>query len=304
MTAMTSNARVLQDFLEHLSLEKDRSEHTVRAYERDLSGLMKFLEQEPDMRWANVELNDLRAWLGSLADAGKSRATLARRVSSVRTFFRWAKRTGVVAHDPSIRLSAPKRSERLPGVLQQQQAQALLTTPDGQTPPDDPSQVRNHAILELLYATGMRVGELVSLNTPDVDFGNRLVRVVGKGRKERMVPFGVPAQRALEAWLAVRDQLVKPTSGEALFLGARGGRIDQRIVREMVARAVAQVPGAAITGPHGLRHSAATHLVEGGADLRTVQEYLGHASLATTQIYTHVSAERLRSSFNQAHPRA
>lgn len=292
-------------FLDHLTLEKNRSAHTVRAYEQDLTALLGYLENEPDLELADVTLDDLRGWLAHEGSQGKSRATLARRVSSVRTFFRWAKRVGVMDADPSLRLASPKRAKTLPGVLQTQQAQQLI---DGSatTGESDPVQIRDHAILEVLYATGMRVGELVGLDITDVDFGSRLIRVLGKGNKERMVPFGVPAQRALEHWLGPdgREQVANARSGQALWLGARGGRLDQRIVREQVHKALAGLGNSSVNGPHGLRHSAATHLVEGGADLRTVQEFLGHASLATTQIYTHVSAERLRASFNQAHPRA
>jgi integrase/recombinase XerC len=168
-----------------------------------------------------------------------------------------------------------------------------------------PGGIRDRAVLELLYASAVRVGELVGLDLDDVDRGRRVVRVLGKGRKERTVPIGLPAARALDAWLADgRPRLVRPLSGPALFLGERGGRLDQRAVRRLVHRMVREVPGAPDLGPHGLRHTAATHLLEGGADLRSVQELLGHATLATTQIYTHVSVERLKATYEQAHPRA
>ena len=335
MTGMSTNAQVLQDFLEHLSLERNRSPHTVRAYEQDLTSLLGHLQREPGMTWGRVELNDLRSWLAEQSSSGAAKSTLARRVSSVRTFFRWAKRTGVVERDPALRLEAPKRAQTLPGVLRVDQAVQVVqavpaTCGDSAASPSAASAsalvgtaraslgsdvaqavsqavaLRDAVILELLYATGMRVGELVALNGADVDQHNRLVRVLGKGNKERMVPFGVPAQKALSAWMAptARGLIATGKSGDALLLGVRGGRLDQRTARDVVKRAVAQVEGASISGPHGLRHSAATHLLEGGADIRTVQEYLGHASLATTQIYTHVSAERLRAALNQAHPRA
>lgn len=312
---MPSNAAVIQDFLEHLQLEKGRSEHTIRAYEQDLNSLLTYLEREPDVTWPAVSLNDLRSWLAKLSDAGSARTTLARRVASVRTFFRWAKRTGLVTTDPSLRLTAPRRARTLPSVLQADQAAAVMDAftpaPAVQKHPEpskqlSPMALRNHAMLEVLYATGMRVGELIAIDIPDVDLDARLIRVMGKGRKERMVPFGLPAATALASYLGEhgRTTLVNDKSGDALFLGARGGRVDPRIVREVVQSATAMTEGAPRVGPHGLRHTAATHLVEGGADLRTVQEYLGHASLATTQIYTHVSADRLRQSFTQAHPRA
>ncbi|MGA9746105.1 MAG: tyrosine-type recombinase/integrase, partial [Nocardioides sp.] len=179
-------------------------------------------------------------------------------------------------------------------------ATAALSADDG-----SPVGLRDVAVLELLYATGIRVGELVGLDVDDVDHERRVVRVLGKGRKERSVPYGAPAERALGRWLATgRTALVRSDSGPALFLGSRGGRLDQRAVRTMVHARLADVPGAPDLGPHGLRHTAATHLLEGGADLRSVQELLGHASLATTQIYTHVTTDRLRAAFQQAHPRA
>ncbi|MEU4455483.1 tyrosine-type recombinase/integrase, partial [Nocardioides sp. NPDC023903] len=179
-------------------------------------------------------------------------------------------------------------------------AAAITAAEDG-----TPVGMRDIAVLEMLYATGARVGELVGLDLDDVDYERRIIRVLGKGRKERMVPFGGPAVRALDRWVVRgRPQLVNESSGPALFLGARGGRLDQRAVRTLVHRRLADVPGAPDLGPHGLRHSTATHLLEGGADLRSVQELLGHASLATTQIYTHVSSDRLRKAYRQAHPRA
>lgn len=340
----STNDEVIEQFLRHLRLEKDRSDHTVRAYATDLRSLQSYLEREPDVRWRDMSLNDLRGWLASMSSHGVSRATLNRRVASARSFCRWAKRRGVLDTDPSLRLAAPRRTATLPTVLRQDQAEAIVggdaTSTAGADGTVDATsgassnaasgaarrpgpahaeasadetghaqesksavELRDHALLEILYATGMRVGELVSLNRTDVDEGNRLIRVMGKGRKERMVPYGVPAQRALTQWLRHgRPALATGRSGDALWLGARGGRLDQRVVRSVVHEA-AQAHGTDIA-PHGLRHSAATHLVEGGADIRTVQEYLGHASLATTQIYTHVSAERLRRSFEQAHPRA
>lgn len=333
----SSNDRVIDDFGRHLRLEKDRSEHTIRAYTRDLVNLQSYIEREPDISWDDMTLNDLRGWLAAMSAEGASRATISRRVASARTFCRWAKRRGVITSDPTLRLTAPRRHATLPSVLREDQAEKLLTDAQGagtdtadrtsdvdarakhHAPADANAapgaqdarlaagvQLRDRALLEVLYATGMRVGELVALDLRDIDETNRLIRVMGKGRKERMVPFGVPAQQALRDWLSSqgRSVLANERSGDALWLGARGGRLDQRVVRSVVHTAAQRVGDGVDVSPHGLRHSAATHLVEGGADLRTVQEFLGHASLATTQIYTHVSAERLRSSFQQAHPRA
>jgi integrase/recombinase XerC len=233
---------------------------------------------------------------------------MARRATAVRVFTAWAQRTGRLAKDPGALLGRPKPHRTLPAALRADEAASLLEVAAEHADDGTPLGLRDAAVLELLYATGIRVGELCGLDVDDLDGERRVVRVLGKGRKERVVPYGVPAARALQRWLTHgRPVLVARTgrqAGGALFLGARGARIDQRAVRTLVHARLAEVPGAPDLGPHGLRHSAATHLLEGGADLRTVQELLGHASLATTQIYTHVSTERLRTAYRQAHPRA
>ena len=230
---------------------------------------------------------------------------MARRSTAVRVFTAWALRSGRAHADAGAQLGSPKAHKPLPSALDVPQARALLEAAAIQADDGSPVGVRDVAILELLYATGARVGELCGLDLDDVDRSRRVVRVFGKGRKERTVPYGLPADRAVDRWLTdARPALFVPGSGPALFLGARGMRIDQRAVRTMVHRRLEDVPGAPDLGPHGLRHTAATHLLEGGADLRTVQEMLGHASLATTQIYTHVTTERLRSAYQLAHPRA
>ena len=252
-----------------------------------------------------MSLRSLRDWLGALAAAGVARSTLSRRSAAARTFFRWALRTGRIDSDPSLRLAAPKKHRVLPDVLTRANAEALLNVAAVSSDDESPLGVRDAALLELLYATGIRVGELTGLDIDDVDFGACVVRVVGKGDKERTVPFGIPARDALRRWLdRGRPLLATASSGPALFLGVRGRRVDPRQVRTVVHGLLEEVPDAPDLGPHGLRHSAATHLVEGGADLRMVQELLGHSSLATTQLYTHVSIERLRASYAQAHPRA
>ncbi len=293
-------------FARHLRSEKGRSEHTVRAYLGDVDAFLGYVGLADGGRaLAEVTLGDLRGWLGALAAGGAARATLARRAAAVRTFFRWAARTGLVPADPSLRLTAPKRHRSLPPVLAQRDVTALLDVAAVAADDDDPIHLRNRAILELLYATGIRVGELVSLDVDDVDLAANVVRVFGKGAKERTVPFGGPARQSLLVWLdRGRPGLVSAGSGAALFLGRRGGRVDPRQVRALVHEMMGHVPDAPDVGPHGLRHSAATHLLEGGADVRMVQELLGHASLATTQIYTHVSIDRLKRSYTQAHPRA
>lgn len=292
------------DFAEHLRQERGRSEHTVRAYLGDLDHLEDFLAGR-GIDLLEVRLPDLRAWLGAQSAEGVARSTLARRAASVRTFCRWATRSGRMAEDPSLRLASPKRVSSLPEVLAARDASELLEIAAVASDDEDPVHIRDRAILELLYATGIRVGELTGLDLDDVDDARQVIRVIGKGDKERTVPFGAPAREALEQWRRIgRPQLVTESSGPALFLGRRGRRVDQRQVRTAVHALLEHVKDAPDVGPHGLRHSAATHLLEGGADLRVVQELLGHASLATTQIYTHVSIERLKDSYRQAHPRA
>ncbi|MGG5258552.1 tyrosine recombinase XerC [Phycicoccus avicenniae] len=296
---------VLPAFERHLRSERGRSEHTVRAYTSDVGAFLDDLDAtgDPDLR--AVTLADLRGWLGRVARGGAARSTLARTSASLRTFFRWCERTGRVEHDPSLRLAAPRRQRTLPPVLAQRSAASLLDVAAVAADDDDPVHLRDRAALELLYGTGIRVGELTGLDVDDVDLDQQVLRVVGKGDKERRVPFGKPARDAVTSWLdGGRPRLVTQDSGPALLLGRRGRRVDPRQVREAVHRLLAHVPDAPDLGPHGLRHSAATHLLEGGADLRMVQELLGHASLATTQIYTHVSVDRLKRSYAQAHPRA
>ena len=305
MSASTSPAeQVRDDFAAHLHQERNRSPHTVRAYLTDLDHLTEYLATR-DTGLLDLTLQDLRGWLGAQSSAGVARSTLARRAASVRTFCRWATRTGRLPADPSLRLAAPKRHNTLPDVLAAGDAERLLDVAAVASDDEDPVHIRDRAVLELLYATGIRVGELTALDLDDIDDERRLVRVIGKGDKERTVPFGVPARDALDQWRRLgRPVLATEHSGPALFLGRRGRRVDQRQVRTAVHALLRHVADAPDLGPHGLRHSAATHLLEGGADLRVVQELLGHASLATTQIYTHVSIDRLRDSYRQAHPRA
>lgn len=300
-----SDQPVVAGYERHLRAERGRSPHTVRGYLADLHDLADHLAGVGVGSWDDVTLADLRSWLAGLDAAGASRATVARRSAAVRGFFAWAFRTGAVPRNPATRLVAPKRAKTLPDVLRQDQATALLDIAAVAADDADPVHQRDRAMLELLYASGIRVAELVGLDVDDVDRSDLVMRVIGKGDKERTVPFGRPAAAALDTWLqSGRPRLVVAGSGPALFLGARGRRVDPRVVREVVHRLLRETPGAPDLGPHGLRHSAATHLVEGGADIRLVQELLGHASLATTQVYTHVSVERLRRSFSQAHPRA
>lgn len=303
MTVARSDA--LPAFERHLRAERGRSVHTVRAYVRDVGVFLDEVGAHDEAGLRSVTLSDLRAHLGVLSRRGAARSTIARTSASLRTFFGWLERSGRLDADPSLRLSAPSRHRTLPPVLAQRSAAALLDVAAVAADDDDPIHRRDRAALELLYGTGIRVGELVGLDVDDVDLGSNVLRVVGKGDKERRVPFGLPARRAVTEWLELgRPRLATPHSGPALLLGRRGGRVDQRQVRTVVHELLRHVPDAPDLGPHGLRHSAATHLLEGGADLRMVQELLGHASLATTQLYTHVSVDRLKRSYAQAHPRA
>jgi integrase/recombinase XerC len=287
-------------FARHLAAERNRSAHTVRAYVGDVVSLLdhavRMGHQTPD----GIDLGVLRSWLARLRTTGAARTSLARRAAAARTFTAWAHRQGLLTTDPGARLASPKGHRDLPSVLRADQTAALVTAPAG----EDPVPLRDRLILELLYATGIRVGELCGLDLSDVDRNRRVVRVFGKGAKERSVPYGLPAERALDAWLRHgRPALAGPRSGKALLLGARGARLQQGVAREVVGR-YAREAGLPHTSPHDLRHGAATHLLEGGADLRSVQEMLGHAALSSTQIYTHVSIERLRGAYHQAHPRA
>lgn len=296
---------VVAEFARNLRAGRGRSAHTERAYLGDIRSLFAFADAAGAGGLETIDLALLRAWLASMTGAGLARATIARRAAAARAFCAWAARTGLIPADPAVRLVSPRRDRTLPGVLARDEASALLAVAEVAADDGDPLRLRDRAALELLYATGVRVGELVGLDVDDVDLQRRTLRVIGKGDKERVVPFGVPAGRAVIEWLQRgRPQLAVDASGGALLIGRRGRRADQRQVRAAVHALVAHVDGAADIGPHGLRHSAATHLLEGGADLRSVQELLGHATLETTQIYTHVSVERLKATYEQAHPRA
>lgn len=321
---------VLDAFADHLHLERGRSEHTVRAYRREAAGLLAHLRTVERITLPELDVTALRSWLSARAETGASASTLARSAASVRTFTTWLASTGRIPHDVGGRLRAPRRGRHLPTVLTGDQAGELLDGLDGsaredsaappreitaapraeQDPRDRAVLLRDAAVLELLYSSGLRVSELVALDRSGIDREHGTVRVRGKGDRERIVPVGLPALEALERWESEgRPVLLTAAApgaspGEALFLGVRGGRLGDRAVRTLVDRHAAEAGISRHVTPHTLRHSAATHLVEGGADLRSVQDFLGHSSLATTQIYTHVSAERLRRTVDQAHPRA
>ena len=327
-------ANALAAFERHLRSERSLSAHTVRAYLGDIGSLLEYASHQGVGAPRDLGLNELRGWLALQHESGAARTTLARRGAAARAFTAFAHRNGWLEADPGPRLGTLKTRRVLPHVLRQDEMAAMLTGLDKATRPAKPAAaatsaigagpvpkaavdagpaaateaavaLRDSAVLELLYATGIRVSELCGLEPGHLDHGRRTVRVRGKGDKERTVPVGVPALRAVTRWLDTgRPVLATEASGPALFLGVRGGRLDPRTARRIVHERLREAGASRDTGPHGLRHSAATHLLEGGADLRSVQEILGHSSPATTQIYTHVSIERLKSSYRQAHPRA
>jgi integrase/recombinase XerC len=341
----------VDEFARHLSLQRGRSAHTVRAYVADVVSLLDHAGRTGIPTPSGLTIAVLRGWLARLRSTGAARTSLARHAAVARTFTAWAYRDGRLDHDVGSALASPKAHRELPHVLRADQATALVTAPaaaagrrtpyerdpiaqvdptaapDAITPSDptrprdpiapldpigppdlvaprDPVTLRDIALLEVLYAGGIRVSELCGLDVDDVDLSRRVVRVLGKGAKERTVPIGIPAQQAIEAWLrAGRPHVAHAQSGPALLLGTQGGRLNPTTARQIVS-AWAEAAGLPHTSPHDLRHSAATHMLDGGADLRSVQELLGHSSLSSTQIYTHVSQERLRRAYDQAHPRA
>jgi integrase/recombinase XerC len=299
-------ADLRNDFERHLRSERRLSDHTVRGYLGDVESLFGHLRESGIDDVGQAELADLRSWLARQQSTGAARASVQRRSAAVRVFWAWAYQTGRLPRDVAAGLKSPKKQRRLPATVDQRAAAAMLQGAIARAEDTGgPTRVRDVAILETLYATGIRVSELCGLDLADLDADRRVLRVFGKGGKERSVPIGGPALQAVNRWLAEgRALLGGPRSGTAVFLGERGARIDPRVVRRIVHRALGLTEGAPDLGPHGLRHAMATHLLEGGADLRSVQEMLGHSSLATTQIYTHVTNERLRQAFEQAHPRA
>lgn len=292
----------IEDFGAALRTERDLAPRSVHAYLSDVAGLAEHARRLRVSSPAELDLRTLRSWLAAQSTRGRARTTLARRTSAARAFTAHLRRRGVLRDDPAAALATPRAHRRLPVVLRVDQAARVLTAAGAD---DTALALRDATVLELLYGSAVRVGELVALDMGDVDEERRTLRVLGKGRRERTVPMGVPAERALRRWLTQgRPELAGPRSGNALFLGARGGRLDQRAVRTLVHAHTRALGEDVELAPHGLRHTAATHLLEGGADLRSVQELLGHATLATTQIYTHVSVERLKRAYDQAHPRA
>lgn len=304
--------RAIDEFALHLAAERGLSEHTVRSYRSDLLSLSGYAADQGIAALAEIDLELLRDWLWVGSNAGLAKSTLARRSASVRAFTTWLARTGAAQTDAAARLRAPRPEKHLPRVLTREQIDGILDGLASLADSGDPQAIRDLAIVELLYASGLRVSELTGLDDGAIDLERLTVRVLGKGSKERVVPFGVPAARAIADYLhRGRPELVRaqshaqpPLSPSAVFLSARGSRIGPRTIYALIAGLLAELPGSGPAGPHTLRHTAATHLLDGGADLRSVQELLGHASLGTTQLYTHVSTERLKESYRTAHPRA
>ena len=298
--------KLIAAFTRHLQVERSLSTHTIRAYLGDLESLITHLETIGVSDIADLELVHLRSWLANQQVKGGARTTLSRRAVSVRLFTKWAVKNKFLAKDVAATLATPKGHRTLPEVLEIADAKLAMDSLATRAAEEEtPISLRDVAMVEVLYASGARVAELCGLDLSDIDYDRQTIRVLGKGNKERTIPLGNPAMRALNLYLKeARDTLKNAESANAVFLGVRGKRIDQRTVRTVVYNALQAIEGIERMGPHALRHSAATHLLEGGADLRTVQEILGHASLATTQIYTHVSTERLQKAFKQAHPRA
>ncbi|MHA6525359.1 tyrosine recombinase XerC [Tessaracoccus sp. G1721] len=291
----------VDDYSAHLRAERGLSHNTVRAYRADLLDLAASV----DVDLGRVTLTGLRGWLAGMADDGAASATVQRRVACARGFFAWALREGLIREDPALRLRAPKRRQALPRVPAVGAVALSLAGAEARAgQEDDPLARRDLALVEVLYSSGLRVSEVCGLLLRDVDRDRRSLTVLGKGGRQRTVPLGLPALRAIDGWLAARPRVAVEGSPATVFLGARGGALDPRVARRVVHAVTAAAGPGADVGPHGLRHAMATHLIEGGADLRSVQEMLGHASVATTQIYTHVTPERLRQAFGQAHPRA
>lgn len=294
----------LDAFIGHLEAGKGYSPNTIKAYASDLSDLLEFLhEAKVDSSYA-IQLEHLRDWLWQINQAGLAKSSLARKSAAVRAFTAWAFKHDLMATDPGLRLRSPKLAKTLPKVVSKESIRVIFETLAAKAQPGDPEAIRDLLVVELLYATGARVSELAALNLDDIDYGRSIIRVTGKGNKQRMVPYGQPAADALDLWISnARREYANEQSESALLLTSRGKRLGVRQIYATVSSILEATPTGK-AGPHSFRHSAATHLLDGGADLRAVQELLGHASLGTTQIYTHVSIDRLKAGYQNAHPRA
>jgi integrase/recombinase XerC len=290
----------VERFLGYLRTVRNLSRHSLSAYGTDLLQLADFLEGRGTTDPGAVTHLDLRAWLGAIREAGMSRATVARKLAAARSMFRWLHREGLVDEDPAAGLRSPKKERRLPRFLTREEVQRLLAAPKGDALPE----ARDRAILETLYSSGVRVSELAGLDEGDLDLRSGVARVLGKGRRERLAGLGSYAVAALRSYLAAKRKRGAPARSEALFENRAGGRLSTRGIQRVLAKRLAEAGLDPRISPHKIRHSFATHLLDAGADLRSVQELLGHRNLATTQIYTHVTATRLREVYDRAHPRA
>ena len=304
----TESARAASGFEQYLTSGRGFSGNTVKAYVTDVSDFLAFSSKRQITSIGQIDIELLRDWLWKASQLGLTKSTIARKSASIRAFTAWLQQNQFIEVDPGLRLKSPKAGRTLPKVVSRETLAEIFSTLEARIQPDNPGAILDLLMVELLYASGIRVSELVGLNLSDVDFARGLLRVTGKGDKQRMVPFGAPARDALDRWLREARPLFAekprpPKDAEALLLNSRGKRVGVRQVYGLVASLLEDTPTGA-AGPHALRHSAATHLLDGGADLRAVQELLGHASLGATQIYTHVSVERLREGYKNAHPRA
>lgn len=298
------NQDLIDKFIAAIANAKGYSPHTQRAYRTDLREMTAFLNQMGRTETQDIQLDDIRDWLYKVTEAGASRATVARKSAAVRAFAAWMDHHRLHPTDLGLRLRSPKAGRSLPTVVPRETMDELFETLATGVATGNPDRIFDQLVIELLYATGMRVSELVGVKIGDIDFGRNLILVTGKGDKQRMVPFGQPAGEAIERWIRFgRPVYVHEITDDSLLIGPSGKRVNVRVIYGIVAKLLGETPIGAV-GPHALRHTYATHLLDGGADLRAVQELLGHSSLATTQIYTHVSVERLKQGYEGAHPRA
>lgn len=294
----------IRSFLNFLKVERNSSELTIKSYTDDLQHVTEFFEEQTGRvpEPADIEVSQLRNYVAYLHECGYARSTVARRLACLRSFFRYCNREGICETNPAKPLRTPRAGRKLPHFLTTEEIGKLLLAP----PANRDDGLRDRAILETMYSAGLRVAEVVGLNLDDLDRSAGVLRVLGKGRKERVAPVGSYAMRALDRWLAVRkpDEKADPVEQQAIFLNRFGRRLTTRSIGRMLEKHIKTTGLSSQTSPHTLRHSFATHLLDGGADLRSVQELLGHKSLTTTQIYTHVSTKRLRETYESAHPHA
>jgi integrase/recombinase XerC len=295
---------LLDQFSAELANSRGFSSNTVKAYRSDVADLFGFMDSKQQQSVQDIDLELIRDWLWRVSEKGFTKTTLARKSAAIRAFTAWLFKLGQLESDPVLKLRSPKASRTLPKVLSREAMSGIFEKLEPLATTDNPTGIQDLVIIEILYGSGIRVSELVGLNLEDIDYSRKILRVTGKGNKQRMVPFSDPASDALASWVRnARSQFENEMSGNALLINSRGKRVGVRQVYALVAGLLSET-AVGVAGPHALRHSAATHLLDGGADLRAVQELLGHSSLATTQIYTHVSVDRLKQGYLKAHPRA